>query len=189
MKPCYALLSSGSYVALHHAHWLAVIFTDGLPGFDVVCGAPGQEDLHYLYSWTAYHVASEETDTKTGAALSVNEVAANEMLVRLMAYLSADLGGLVVIDDLATDIVQELGLEAAPEYDGPTRCPGCGELYTSVQWKAWEDWQSKLAGDYFIVGIDGSDVSIEDCCEPCADAYFTDDTCTHRTADGSMEVC
>lgn len=115
-RPTYALLSSGSYVALHHAHWLSVIFADGVEGFEVVCGAPGQEDLHYLYTWSAYPQAHEtEIVWQDGSTLTNNEVAAREMLERLMAYLAADLGGLIVIDDIAADIVQGMGLEATSQ--------------------------------------------------------------------------
>lgn len=124
-KPCYALLSSGSYVALHHAHWLSVIFADGTPGFEVVCGAPGQDDLHYLYTWSAYPEPHEtEIVWRDGTALTNNQVAAQEMLSRLMIHLAEDAGGLIVIDDLAADIVQEMGLEAMPQTPQEATTPG-----------------------------------------------------------------
>ena len=115
MKPCYALTPHGSYVALHLHHWFGVMPSDnGIPGaVEVVCCSPGADDMTYLYTWSAYPDQTEEGIVwKDGSVLTGNKLAAEEMLERLMAYLSSDLGGLMVIDDLATDIVQELGLEA-----------------------------------------------------------------------------
>jgi hypothetical protein len=68
-----------------------------------------------LYTWSAY----QEPYTGGGTSGETdNEVAAREMLSRLMIHLAADhpdAGGIIDMDDLAADVVSELGLETTAE--------------------------------------------------------------------------
>lgn len=113
MKPCYALLPCGAFVALHLAHWFGVMPTDrpGATGFDVLCGAPGQEDLTVLYTWSAYPAFSVEETGRDGEPITINELAAEEMLECIMLYLAAGKGGLLDMNELAKENAENLGLE------------------------------------------------------------------------------
>ena len=93
-----------------------------------------------------------------------------------------------IAGESVVDVCTALMQEATTPGPGSSGCPGCGEFYTPQEWAAWEDWQSELAGEYVIAGIDGSDVSLKHCCEACADAYFDSGDCFQVTADGSMEA-
>lgn len=112
MKPCYALLSNGQYLNLRHATSLLVSERTDQPAgvWHVVmcCGS----DAFALYTWSAY------PDPYTGGGTSGetgNEVAAREMLSRLMLALASDhpdAGGIIDMDDLAADVVSDLGLDS-----------------------------------------------------------------------------
>ena len=109
MKPCYALLSNGQYVNLRHG--TALLVRKRPNGCHVVIRIRGQ--VFSLYHWSAYPepFTGGETSGESG-----NEAAAQEMLSRIMLYLAAsevasDWDGIIDMDDLAADVVADLGLE------------------------------------------------------------------------------
>jgi hypothetical protein len=110
MKPCYALLSTGQYTALHN-----------MLGFNVETEEDGQALVLAMVSPTVLGKSWDSTVLYTWSAYpGHNAEAAVEMLSRLMIHLASDhpdAGGIIDMDDLAADIVSELGLESVAPVD------------------------------------------------------------------------
>lgn len=110
MNPTFVRLSSGGYVKISDYQRFS-LKRDASGTLCVTAGVPGLGTVpEYLYAWRAYPMLSQEIDFK-GAALSFNEVCAQEMLDHIVIHLADDRGGVIDLDDLAAEIVAEQGLE------------------------------------------------------------------------------
>lgn len=108
MKPTYALLSSGAYVALHLCNRFEVEQKEDGTQYDVIAEPAGEDYTQLLYRWSAYPHSLDEA----GMTIA-NEVAADELLSRLVKRLAEDAGGIIEMDEMASEVAQFLGLEAA----------------------------------------------------------------------------
>lgn len=109
MNPCYTqCVPTGQFVALHLCSRLQVEHEESPECYVLLADFPGDICSDTLYVWSAYPevyrhcVTSEHT---TG-----NEVAAHEMLERLVLHLASGKGGMIDLDEVSASVVDDLGL-------------------------------------------------------------------------------
>ena len=65
-------------------------------------------------------------------------------------------------------------------------CPVCGEFYPASEYT--QEWRVLLPEEFLETETEAL-IPLVRCCPDCVDGYFSDDTCAHRMADGSRELC